>query len=812
MTRANKTRSALFTSIISLLLCVSMLVGTTFAWFTDVAETGLNQIVAGNLDVALLDGEGNSVEGDTELFTMPELWEPGAVAYAQIQVANIGTLDLKASLSINYEDVNSLNGHVLSEVLKYAVIDATNVDLTSREAVLAAAKASDNKGALNIYNFSLNLEAGEESKVQTLVIYWEPNADAIDNLYNANNGQTTSNGEPLQINLGVKVFATQLGGDGHEEDSFGPDYDLNAPVLVMIEGVRYETLAEAIADAKDGDTIQLTGAFRLPTDGSLANRELTFQANEGSTAIIDMKKVATGQSTSGASLTFKGVEMVFDNEANYKGIQHAEKVVYEGCTLYGKQFMYANTVEFTDCELINYKDYCVWTYGTDATFNGCTFTTGGKAILVYNEGVTDDVVTVTDCTFNSNGQAATDKAAVETGFNTADSKHTLVINNSTANGFAANKSDSPLWGNKNNRDADHLSVTINGVQQKIALYWDGKTETVSEIVEKTVTDAAGNETTIQVVEVNSPAELAGLSAAVNAGTTYEGVTVLLTTDMDLEGIAWTPIGINADNRFKGNLDGQGHTISNLSVEAESNRVGLIGCAGGTFSVTNLTINNASVEATGAVGAFVGWCDGAKVTFDNLTLTGDVKLHGANGGVGGILGQNPNGTVYASNIIVNVNEGSYVSTEGNERYHDYVGGVFGQIWGSAFENITSNIDVICGNSAGAGGISGGATGTWTNISCSGDVIVLKKDTEVKYTNPDTNKNEPGAVYWYQTCGTVIGYHGGVTYTNCTSTGTLTYADGSTSNDMTWIDSEGNVVEDSRFGASRWSTDDNVTIND
>ena len=53
MKRRNATRSALFTSIISLLLCVSMLVGTTFAWFTDEVVTGMNTIAAGNLDVEL---------------------------------------------------------------------------------------------------------------------------------------------------------------------------------------------------------------------------------------------------------------------------------------------------------------------------------------------------------------------------------------------------------------------------------------------------------------------------------------------------------------------------------------------------------------------------------------------------------------------------------------------------------------------------------------------------------------------------------------------------------------------------------------
>ena len=193
-TNRNSTRRSLLVSATALILSIAMLVGTTFAWFTDTAASGLNQIIAGNLDVALLDKKGNSVEGKTDLFTMPELWEPGAVAYAQIKVANKGNLDLKASLSINYEDVNSIDGHVLSEVLKYAIIDATNVNLNSRAAVLKAAKESSNKGALSIYDFDINLPAGEDSALQTLVIFWEPNTDNVDNLYNVNNSKTTSDG------------------------------------------------------------------------------------------------------------------------------------------------------------------------------------------------------------------------------------------------------------------------------------------------------------------------------------------------------------------------------------------------------------------------------------------------------------------------------------------------------------------------------------------------------------------------------------------------------------------------------------------
>ena len=93
MKRKNATRNALFTSILSLLLSVSMLVGTTFAWFTDEVVSGLNTIQAGNLDVELY-ANGAQVKNDTQLF-VAELWEPGMVVYENLQVRNVGTLALK---------------------------------------------------------------------------------------------------------------------------------------------------------------------------------------------------------------------------------------------------------------------------------------------------------------------------------------------------------------------------------------------------------------------------------------------------------------------------------------------------------------------------------------------------------------------------------------------------------------------------------------------------------------------------------------------------------------------------------------------
>lgn len=112
MTNKKSTKRALLMSALSLLLCVSMLIGTTFAWFTDEVKSGKNVIAAGNLDVELFhadkgtNGEPALVDGNTILFDDVALWEPGAVAYETLTIKNVGDLALKYNLAINLTNEN----------------------------------------------------------------------------------------------------------------------------------------------------------------------------------------------------------------------------------------------------------------------------------------------------------------------------------------------------------------------------------------------------------------------------------------------------------------------------------------------------------------------------------------------------------------------------------------------------------------------------------------------------------------------------------------------------------------------------------
>lgn len=131
MTNGKSLKRALLSSAFSLIICVAMLIGTTFAWFTDTASTGVNKIQAGNLDVALEMKDGDnwvSAEGKTLTFKTKDnraadqiLWEPGCTyELPQLRVVNKGNLALKYKIQIT-----GIQGDAkLNDVIDWTINDA----------------------------------------------------------------------------------------------------------------------------------------------------------------------------------------------------------------------------------------------------------------------------------------------------------------------------------------------------------------------------------------------------------------------------------------------------------------------------------------------------------------------------------------------------------------------------------------------------------------------------------------------------------------------------------------------------------------
>ena len=169
----------------------------------------------------------------------------------------------------------------------------------------------------------------------------------------------------------------------------------------------------------------------------------------------------------GSSFTFENLT-IENGTDTYDGIV-CDELTYKNCTIKGVTTLYGKAT-FINCTFENTmaNQYSIWTWGgTDVTFEGCTFNTNGKAILLFGEEKTTNL-TVNNCVFNDRNNGAAGKAAIEIGEANYGKRNnfTVVINGSTvASGFAnGQNTSSKLWANKNSMDATHLTVTIDGTK------------------------------------------------------------------------------------------------------------------------------------------------------------------------------------------------------------------------------------------------------------------------------------------------------------------------------------------------------------
>ena len=224
MTNRKSTKRALLGSVMAMVLCLAMLVGATFAWFTDTASTGVNKIQAGNLDVALemKDASGNwvSAEGKTLDFVKAAdakgeaiLWEPGCTyTLPELRVVNNGNLALKYKVIIT-----GIQGSAkLNEAIEWTIGDVA----MGAEQHLAA-------GEGNAFTIKGHMKesAGND--------YMNESIDGI----------------------AITVVATQ---DTVESDSFDKDYDAGAEYPVVAVANVNTNGDTVLKDKEEDHTIQVT--------------------------------------------------------------------------------------------------------------------------------------------------------------------------------------------------------------------------------------------------------------------------------------------------------------------------------------------------------------------------------------------------------------------------------------------------------------------------------------------------------------------------------------------------------------------------
>lgn len=226
------TKRALLTSVLALVLSLAMLAGSTFAWFTDTASTGVNRIVSGNLDVGLQywgvgeDGKKTwlTAENSEELFDKNALWEPGYTQIVYLKVKNDGNLALTYAMQITpvHETVGvNVDGEEfkLSDYIKFGwtafTVDGTGAPVAlGREAAQTGVGDGAQLGTTLHRQAAEPLAAGAEELVA--LVAWMPE--------NVGNEANYSTVQPT-IELSLKVLATQA---AVESDSFDKTYDKDA--------------------------------------------------------------------------------------------------------------------------------------------------------------------------------------------------------------------------------------------------------------------------------------------------------------------------------------------------------------------------------------------------------------------------------------------------------------------------------------------------------------------------------------------------------------------------------------------------------
>ena len=306
MTNRKSTKRALLGSVVAMVLCLAMLVGATFAWFTDTASTGVNKIQAGNLDVQLqyatawdengnvttwADAQGRQLEFKKAAGAENEaiLWEPGCTyALPELRVVNEGNLALKYKVAIT-----GINGSAkLNDVIDWTINDA-DINLTE-----------------------MQLKAGEEGAAFTIKGHMQESA-GNDYMNESIDG------------IAITVVATQ---NTVESDSFNNTYDANATYPVVAVGDVNTDGDTVIQDREKDPTVIAT----IPA-GSTDAGKLTLVKAEGQTPanieiVTGTDTVTTevrledqnGNKVTAADGKFFTIALQLEKKLNVIGFYHSE--------------------------------------------------------------------------------------------------------------------------------------------------------------------------------------------------------------------------------------------------------------------------------------------------------------------------------------------------------------------------------------------------------------------------------------------------------------------------------------------------------
>ena len=608
MKNFKSTKRALLTSVLSMVLCFTMLLGTTFAWFTDSVTSANNIIKSGNLDIELEYWNGTAwvdVAGKSDILTNT-LWEPGVTEVAYLRVANAGSLALKYQLGVNIvSETAGVNVEgkefLLSDYIQFGVIENVNGEtgaFANRDAAVAAVSGAKKISAG--YTKSSTMKSGDELYL-ALVVYMPTTVGNVAN----HNGENVP-----QIDLGINVIATQL---ASEEDSFGSDYDDDAwhPDMEVATAADLQAaLNNGVTDIALADDIVLEEPIVIPAPAAstyslrrnadavvidLNGKTITagedgYVIENANGATVVLKDSANGGEIKGVVYNANGSVMTINGGtytavSNYAILNDAATLTINSGTINGTAATYP---------IYSYND------GQQLTINDVTINGVFGALNAYGKGT----VVINGGTYNMTGVAG--KTSHIAYFSTTA---TVVINGGSFNHVgdismaAAGGGGVCLMGSANvtinggsfNGDyadiynwSSNATLTING---GTFAHNPGKVAEGFNVVEA---NGAYHVVADGFKVIASAADLVALG-----GQKLEG-TYVLVADINMNGAAMPTIGAAYGKTLT--IVGNGHTISNATT-AHTAHNGMkhhgffYAYTNSTLTISDLTFDNIVVDAT-----------------------------------------------------------------------------------------------------------------------------------------------------------------------------------------------------------------------
>ena len=460
MNNRKATKRALLTSVMALVMCVVMLVGTTFAWFTDTATANVNTIKAGNLDIALEMKEGNdwvNAEGKTLEFkkadgaptTEKVLWEPGCTyELPELRIVNNGNLAIKYKVAIT----GIKGSDKLNEVIDWTIDD---IGSTATYTSLAV-------GASKEFTISGTMKTSANNDYQGLSI------DGI----------------------GITVYATQ---DAVEYDSTGNQYDAKAgedtafyslaefnALTEIPAGIKNVYVTIGSISLKNGSVVIGNDDLRDKYGRGTANGEITYTDKDGINLFIVGGTIKDGPAVDHAAankiafripdkstVTFQGIKIegffglsgaTSDNPYGSVMPHQIAGVTFDGCTFdalwlqdgsFGtKQITiknstfnkHENSVSASNTNPLWFKNIGqeaptgIHLY-TNVSIDNCVFNTN-RPVKVVEQDVSGQTVSITNCTFNMENDAENKNAAIMFSDINGTLGNVVVSGNEVTNGVA----------------------------------------------------------------------------------------------------------------------------------------------------------------------------------------------------------------------------------------------------------------------------------------------------------------------------------------------------------------------------------------